>query len=94
MVGQRIPAPGDVPPVTFKNFVTELASTALVCLGVIGSPVTGKKQVDLARAAHVVGLLALLADKTRGNLEDEEAEYLAAVLDDLRGRLVEAQRAE
>ncbi len=87
----RLPGPGDVPPVTFRNFVTELASTALVCLGAIRSPVTGEKTVDLARAEHVVGLLEMLVLKTRGNLERDEEEYLVTALTDLQGKLQEAK---
>ncbi len=85
----KIPGPGDVPPVTFRNFVTELASTALVCLGYIKSPVTGERNVDLARAEHVVGLLEMLEEKTRGNLSEDEAAYLRTVIEDLREKLKE-----
>lgn len=86
---QRIPARGDVPPATFKNFVTELASTALVCLGYLQSPVSGRKAVDLPRAAHVVQLLAMLEVKTHGNLNEHELDYLTAVVQDLEIKLQE-----
>lgn len=90
----RLPGGGSVPPPTFKNFVTELASTALVCLGVLDSPITKKKTLDLERAEHLVGLLAMLQAKTRGNLEPMEADYLDAVVDDLRAKLELARPAE
>lgn len=83
----ELPKPGDVPPVTFKNFVTELASTALVCLGYLENPVTGRKKVDAPRACHVIGLLAMLAEKTEGNLSADEEAYLLTVLGDLKEKL-------
>jgi len=87
----QLPGPGDVPPVTFRNFVTELSATALVCLGHIRSPATGEKTVDLPRAEHVVGLLEMLMLKTNGNLKPDEEEYLVAALTDLQVKLQEAQ---
>lgn len=80
----KINLPGDgMPPVNFKNFVTELASSALVCLGFLDNPITKRKQVDLPRAGHVIGLLSMLEEKSRGNLTDEESAYLLTVLTDL-----------
>ncbi|MBI4878647.1 MAG: DUF1844 domain-containing protein [Planctomycetes bacterium] len=89
MVSKKLPGRDSLPPVTFKNFVTELASTALVCLGCLESPVLKRKNLDLPRAAHVIGLLDMLAEKTRGNLREDEDEYLQAVLSDLQVKLAE-----
>lgn len=90
----QIHLPGDgMPPVTFKNFVTELASTALVCLGFLENPVLKRRSLDLPRAGHIIGLLGMLEEKTRGNLNEEEGEYLLTVLGDLRQKLEDHQRA-
>jgi hypothetical protein len=80
----ELPGGASVPPPTFKNLITELASTALVCLGVIASPITRQKALDLERAKHLIGLLDMLATKTTGNLRADENEYLEAVLEDLK----------
>lgn len=85
----KMPRPGDIPPVTFKNFVTELASTALVCLGHIENPVLKRKGVDRPRAEHIIGLLIMLEEKTRGNLEDSDSQYLQMVIADLQVKLEE-----
>ncbi len=77
---------GTVPPPTFRNLVTELASTALVCLGVITSPITRQKSADPERAKHLIDLLAMLHRKTLGNLEPMEDDYLNAVIEDLRAK--------
>lgn len=75
-----------MPPPTFRNLVTELASTALVCLGVLQSPITKQKMRDPERARHLIEMLAMLQRKTIGNLEPSESEYLDAVLEDLRAK--------
>lgn len=90
----KLPQPGDVPPVTFKNFVTELASTALVCLGHITHPMSGRRQTDIPRASHVIGLLAMVAEKTEGNLDGDEEAYLVTVLQDLKEKLESAQHQQ
>ncbi|MFH0945418.1 MAG: DUF1844 domain-containing protein [Planctomycetota bacterium] len=88
----KIHLPGDgMPPVTFKNFVTELASSALVCLGYLENPITKAKQVDLPRAGHVIGLLEMLEEKSSGNLTEEESAYLQTVLTDLQVKYREQQ---
>ncbi len=78
-----------IPPATFRNFITELAATALVCLGFINNPMTGTKSKDLPRAKHLIDLLGILADKTRGNLDAQEDDYLRAVVTDLRVKYLE-----
>ena len=80
----KIPSPGDIPPATFQNFVTELASTALVCLGYINNPVSKAKSLELPRAKHIIELLEVLLLKTKGNLNDNEEQYLMTVVADLR----------
>ena len=49
----------------------------------IDSPIAKQKVVDLARAKHLIGMLAMLRQKSHGNLEPMEADYLDAVIEDL-----------
>lgn len=81
-----------IPPATFRNFITELAATALVCLGFLNSPVSGKKDKDLERAKHLIDLLGILEEKTRGNLNEAESDYLRAVVTDLRVKYLELSK--
>ncbi len=83
-----------IPPATFRNFITELAATALVCLGFLNNPVTGKKDKDPERAKHVIDLLGILEEKTKGNLNESEADYLRAVVTDLRVKYLELGRPD
>jgi hypothetical protein len=53
-------------------------------LGKIAHPITGKTEKNLEQASFVIDLLAVLQEKTKGNLTDTEARLLDNVLRDLR----------
>ncbi|HKB75619.1 MAG TPA: DUF1844 domain-containing protein [Myxococcales bacterium] len=79
------------PRLDFNALVLSLGSSALIHLGEAPDPVSGKTQEpDLPLAQQSIDLLALLQEKTRGNLSDEEARFLDALLYDLRVRYVAA----
>ena len=79
------------PRLDFNAFVLSLGSSVLIHLGEAPDPVSGKTQEpDLTMAQQSIDLLALLQEKTRGNLTDEEARFLDALLYDLRVRYVAA----
>jgi hypothetical protein len=79
-------------PVTFSTFVLGLSTQALMHLGEIASPLDGKVEQDLPAAKHVIDILGILREKTRGNLEQAEEQLLDAMLYDLRMRYVELVR--
>jgi hypothetical protein len=80
---------------TFVGFVLSLASTAAIHFGDLPDPATGKPaEVDLERAAQMIEILALLDQKTRGNLTAEERQVLEQILYELRLRFVEASGGE
>jgi hypothetical protein len=54
-----------------------------------GGPVAKK---DLPMAKHTIDILAMLHQKTRGNLTPEEQQLLQGLLTDLRLRFVEARK--
>jgi len=77
---------------SFMGFVLSLASTAAIHFGDMPDPVTGQRsEVNLDGAAQMIEILALLDQKTRGNLTAEERQILEQVLYELRLRFVEAQ---
>ena len=79
------------PRLDFNAFVLSLGSSVLIHLGEAPDPVSGKTQEpDLLMAQQSIDLLALLQEKTRGNLTDEEARFLDSLLYDLRVRYVAA----
>jgi len=76
--------PSATGPVDFTAFVLGLASTALIHMGVTPHPETGRIQRDEQLARQSLDLLALLREKTRGNLSADEERLFAALLTDLR----------
>lgn len=79
-------------PIDFSTFVLGLASAALIHLGATPHPEGGPPKVDLLLARESVELLALLREKTRGNLTSDEERLLEGLLADLRFRFVEASK--
>jgi Domain of unknown function (DUF1844) len=76
---------------SFTTFVVSLASSAAIHFGDLPDPNTGQPaEVNLEGAAQMIDILALLEEKTRGNLTLEEREVLEQVLYELRLRFVDA----
>lgn len=74
---------------SFPMIVSSFHAQALIAMGAIASPVDGKQTLDLEAAKFSIDLLQVLADKTEGNLTDDEARLLQAALTDLRMRYVQ-----
>ena len=67
-----------------------LAHTAAVHFGDVPDPVTGAAgEPNLPAAQQMIEILALLEEKTRGNLTAEERQLLDQLLYELRMRFVE-----
>jgi Domain of unknown function (DUF1844) len=80
-----------MPDLSFTAFVLSLASTAAIHFGDLPDPVSGERSApNLDGAAQMIDILALLDQKTRGNLSAEERQVLEQVLYELRLRFVEA----
>lgn len=85
-------APGE-PRGEFARIVSSLATTAYSALGLLADPAAGTRHRDLAVARQMIDWLAVLEQKTRGNLSFEESDLLARVLYELRLAYVEVGRA-
>lgn len=83
---------GEAPAITFAGFVVGLSTQALANLGMIPDPERGETRIDLAAARQIIDILAILQEKTRGNLETDEAALLEHALYDLRMKFVEHSR--
>jgi hypothetical protein len=76
--------------IDFYTFVLSLGSSAFVHLGDAPHPETGKPvEPDLLVAKQTIDILAMLGDKTKGNLTSEEEKFLETLLTDLRIRFVQ-----
>ena len=73
-----------LPIITFSTFVVSLNAAVLSNLGIIDEPGTGKRTKNLLLAKQTIDVLAMLEEKTRGNLTQDEATMLNSVLYDLR----------
>ena len=83
------------PNINFPSFILSLAATAAVHFGDRIEPGASEPgPVDLVAAGQMIDILALLEEKTRGNLSAEERQLLETILYELRLRFVEAQGQE
>lgn len=73
-----------LPPASFALLVSSLATQAMMSLGQFPDPFENKPVVRLEAARHTIDMLAVLEEKTKGNLTPDEQAMLAHVLTDLR----------
>jgi uncharacterized protein DUF1844 len=81
-----------LPQVDFSTFVLSLSHSALMHLGEAPHPDTGKLEKSLPLARQTIDLIALLEDKTKGNLSGEEERLVGQILYDLRIRYLEQSK--
>jgi hypothetical protein len=78
------------PQIDFYTFIVSLGSSALVHLGDAPHPETRQAAPpNLPLAQQTIDVLAMLREKTQGNLSDDEAKLFDHLLRDLRLRFVE-----
>lgn len=81
--------------VTFTGFILSLATTAAVHFGDIADPNSGERhEPDLAAAAQMIEIIALMQEKTKGNLTAAETRLVDDLLYELRMRFVQAQQGD
>src|SRR5919198_4148162 len=76
----------------FIEFVVMHAQNAALFLGQIPNPKTGQGEVNLDLARMFIDQLAMIQEKTRGNLTNEETTVLRNTLSNLQMAYVEAAR--
>jgi hypothetical protein len=85
--------PRELPEAGFPTLVNSLVAQTFYALGGVEDPRTHRRYVDLDLAKHHIDTLAVLEDKTRGNLTDEEQRLLDQALYETRIQYVNiAQR--
>ena len=78
----------------FIEFVLMQAQNAAFVLGQIPHPQTGKAEVNLDLARLLIDQLAMIQEKTKGNLNKDEAQILANTLSNLQIAFVESVREQ
>ena len=81
--------------VSFIAFLFSLASNAAVHFGDLPDPLSNeRREPDLEAASQLIEIIAMLEEKTRGNLTAEERQLIDQILFELRMRFVEAKKAQ
>jgi hypothetical protein len=86
------PPRGALPPIDFPNFILSLSTSALIHMGLVAEPGGAPPQKNLPAARQEIGILEMLAEKTKGNLNPDEAKLMEEVLYELRLRYVQASK--
>ena len=79
-----------LPEIDFSTFAISLSTQVLMHLGEISNPISGKVEGDISVAKQMIDILGMLCEKTRGNLNANEAQLMEGILFDLRMKYVEA----
>lgn len=88
--GGRDPVHGQCPQVTFTGFLLSLNAAALVHLGELPQPGTDTREKDLVLAKNAIDTIAMIQEKTTGNLTPDEKSFVELILFDLRMKYVKA----
>ena len=82
----------ELPSINFSTFIISLSTQALMHLGEMINPVTGKVEKDVAVAKQTIDIIGMLGEKSKGNLDETEEQLVQEVLYNLRMKYVEAVR--
>jgi hypothetical protein len=72
------------PPIDFPSYILSYYTQGLVLLGEVANPYTEKIEEDIDAARHMIDILSMLEQKTKGNLSQEEQQLLESVIYELR----------
>lgn len=72
------------PPIDFPSYILSYYTQGMVLLGEVPNPYTNKKEEDIEAARHMIDILSMLEQKTKGNLSKEEQQLLESVIYELR----------
>jgi hypothetical protein len=81
-----------LPDPSFDELVNMLTVEAVMHLGLIENPMRGGVAVDLEAARHMIDMLGMLQQKTRGNLSPDESLLIDNVVADLRMQFIGVSR--
>ena len=84
---EAAPAPDEdhpLPPPTLVDMAGSLAVQTMISLGLMANPLTGKAELRVHQARHLIDTLDLLQKKTEGNRTAEESAAFEHLLHELR----------
>lgn len=74
--------------INFATFILSMSSSAMLHMGEVPYPETGKTEKNLLLAKQSIDIIEMLKEKTKGNLTSDEKTLIDNVLYDLRMRYV------
>ena len=74
----------EMPPASFMVLMSTLATQSMGSMGMFPDPGTGEVTVNRPMAKHFIDTLAMLQEKTKGNLTEDESAHLRDALHQLR----------
>lgn len=81
-----------LPEANLLTLVLSFSTHAQISMGLVADPMTQKVEKHLPLAKYNIDMLAMLKEKTRGNLTKEEEDILEDVLYQLRMQYVQVNR--
>ena len=81
------------PNTPFTNFIEPLIAQAYMSLGMLRNPYQPQAKIDTAAARQMIEILTLLRDKTQGNLDPDEADFLDTHLGELKLAFVQRTKS-
>ena len=94
MTDQSQAGQGDQSHVDFATFILSLSHSALVHLGEAPNPETNQVEKNVTLARQSIDLIAMLEEKTKGNLTGAEERLIGQILFDLRMRFIELEKSK
>jgi len=82
-----------LPPATFEFLIFSLKMQAEMRLGLLKLGEGMDEELNLPAARHTIDMLAMIAEKTRGNLSLEEQRLIENSLTELRFRFVQVSES-
>ena len=76
----------------FSIFLTSLGMQAMIFLGEMPNPINNETKVEIARAKYMIDSIAMIKDKTQGNLSAEEKKLVDDRLYGLRLKYAEKNK--
>jgi hypothetical protein len=85
---------GGITQVDFSTFIFSLFSSALIQLGDMADPITGKMEKNVQAAKQTIDILDILARKTEGNLSEEEDNLLKNAAAELKWKYLDTVKGD
>lgn len=77
---------------TFSVFLSSLSMQAMIAMGKLENPLTGKTEINYDQARFLIDTLEIIKEKTKNNLSSQEEALLNDYLFNLRMMYVESRK--